>query len=342
LSKCLGSLLIEDQELFQKLDVIVVNDGSKDRTSEIAHDFEQRCPGVFRVIDKPNGNYGSCINVGLKVAVGTFVKVLDADDSYETSGFEKFVSTIRRVEATCAGRVDAFVTDFHWTDENDKVYATTTYQFPANEILALSDERVCLDRLIYMHALAYRTENLRKIDYRQTEGVCFTDNEWIFEPFCMVKFLYYAPVPVYRYLNGREGQSTDQSIALRQVWMFDKVVESLVSRFAHWRNAVSPKVQGYWRGIVLDVAQYVYQIEILRIHTAESDARLAHVDKRLRSSWPELYETIGQMTFTNKLPVKFVAWWRKTCSCRSVGMKLFIVVAKIVIRHCHKQQGATS
>lgn len=63
LPKCLGSLVIADEALLQKLDVIVVNDGSKDRTSEIAHGFETKYPGVFRVIDKPNGHYGSCITL---------------------------------------------------------------------------------------------------------------------------------------------------------------------------------------------------------------------------------------------------------------------------------------
>ena len=58
LPKCLGSLIIEDKELLQKLDIIVVNDGSKDRTSEIANEFEAKYPGVFRVIDKANGHYG--------------------------------------------------------------------------------------------------------------------------------------------------------------------------------------------------------------------------------------------------------------------------------------------
>ena len=45
LPKCLGSLVIDDKELLQKLDVIVVNDGSKDRTSEIAHEFAAKYPG---------------------------------------------------------------------------------------------------------------------------------------------------------------------------------------------------------------------------------------------------------------------------------------------------------
>ena len=50
LPKCLKSLIISDERLFDKIDVVVVNDGSTDHTSEIAHGFEY--PGVFRVIDK--------------------------------------------------------------------------------------------------------------------------------------------------------------------------------------------------------------------------------------------------------------------------------------------------
>ena len=94
LPKCLGSLIIDEQELLQKLDVIVVNDGSKDRTSEIAHEFETKYPGVFRVVDKTNGHYGSCINAGLAVATGTFIKVLDADDYYLTDIFKDYLAVV--------------------------------------------------------------------------------------------------------------------------------------------------------------------------------------------------------------------------------------------------------
>lgn len=80
LDKCLASLIIEDKELMRQLEVLVVIDGAKDRSSEIAHTYQNRFADTFRVIDKENGNYGSCINRGLKEATGRYVKVLDADD----------------------------------------------------------------------------------------------------------------------------------------------------------------------------------------------------------------------------------------------------------------------
>ena len=84
---CLESLIIDDSVQFSKLEVIVVNDGSRDETSTIAHDFALRYPSVFKVIDKPNGNYGSCINAALPKTTGRFVKILDADDSFDRSRF---------------------------------------------------------------------------------------------------------------------------------------------------------------------------------------------------------------------------------------------------------------
>ena len=79
LHKCLDSLLVEDKNLRDALEVLVIIDGSKDRSSEIGHEYEEKYPGVFRVIDKENGNYGSCINRGLKEATGKYVKILDAN-----------------------------------------------------------------------------------------------------------------------------------------------------------------------------------------------------------------------------------------------------------------------
>lgn len=73
LRRCLDSLII-DEEGMKQLEVLVINDGSKDSSSQIAHEYQDKYPDTYRVIDKENGNYGSCINIGLKEAKGKYVK----------------------------------------------------------------------------------------------------------------------------------------------------------------------------------------------------------------------------------------------------------------------------
>ena len=93
LRRCLDSLIIDEEEMKQ-LEVLVINDGSKDSSSQIAHEYQDKYPDTFRVIDKENGNYGSCINRGLKEATRKYVKVLDADDSFDTKNFAKLLNVL--------------------------------------------------------------------------------------------------------------------------------------------------------------------------------------------------------------------------------------------------------
>ena len=56
LDRCLSSLLVTKQTLLNTLEVLVINDGSKDTSSDIGHRYQDENPNVFRVIDKENGN----------------------------------------------------------------------------------------------------------------------------------------------------------------------------------------------------------------------------------------------------------------------------------------------
>ena len=98
LDRCLTSLIVDDDKM-ALLEVLVVNDGSKDRSSEIAHSYEARYPNTFKVIDKENGNYGSCINRGVTAVTGKYFRILDADDWYSTDALQSFTSKLMSIEA---------------------------------------------------------------------------------------------------------------------------------------------------------------------------------------------------------------------------------------------------
>ena len=218
----LGSLVVPDAELLQSLDVIVVNDGSKDRTSEIAHGFAAKYPGVFRVIDKANGNYGSCINAALPLAQGRFVKILDADDSYDTAAFERYLRVVAALPAT----TDVVFNDYVYVNQAGRV--TKTESLPFSTDTAFGIEGILgYDCWIGMHAVAYRTALLREIGFRQTEGISYTDTEWAIFPVAFARDIRYIPESVYRYLFGRAGQTMEEKTRVRGAWMHDRILEKL-------------------------------------------------------------------------------------------------------------------
>ena len=73
--QCLESLMI--REILDKIEILVVLDGSTDRSEEIAMEYVAAHPDSVRVISKPNGGHGSAINTGMDHAAGEYVKVLD-------------------------------------------------------------------------------------------------------------------------------------------------------------------------------------------------------------------------------------------------------------------------
>ena len=125
LRRCLDSLIVSDKKM-ERVEVMVINDGSKDSSSQIAHEYEAKYPLTFRVIDKKNGNYGSCINCGLRFATGRYVKVLDADDYFNRVAFESYFYYLLTVD------VDLVITDYNIVDDSGSVTEVCKFNLPQN------------------------------------------------------------------------------------------------------------------------------------------------------------------------------------------------------------------
>ena len=72
--KCIDSLLIGGEDV----EILIIDDGStKDRTAEIADEYEAQFPTIVRAIHKENGGHGSAVNTGIANATGLYFKVVD-------------------------------------------------------------------------------------------------------------------------------------------------------------------------------------------------------------------------------------------------------------------------
>ncbi len=103
IENCLDSFVIP--EVLEDLEVLIVNDGSKDRSADLAAAYEKRYPNSFRVINKENGGHGSTINRGLLEASGKYFKVVDGDDWVEREAFLRLMDCLKGCTITgCARR----------------------------------------------------------------------------------------------------------------------------------------------------------------------------------------------------------------------------------------------
>ena len=283
LPKCLGSLIIDDKDLLQKLEVIVVNDGSKDRTSEIAHEFEAKYTGIFHVIDKANGHYGSCINAGLAAATGTFVKVLDADDYYLTDNFKDFLVF---VDVECEkGNDGADLILNDWEEENQSKgnVSRISFSYLVGGEHGIADIEFKNSHRFEQPAVAYRTTIPRRIDYRQPEGITHTDKLWI---------------------NNAEEYYRTYHVQM-------DMLERMITQYNDIKDTLDGHADTFFRNHFRFRAGRAYTVHLIgRSPHLKKDA-LKTLDDFLRENARWLYDELGERTISQKLPYHYIRDWRK-------------------------------
>ncbi len=334
LPKCLGSLVIDDKELLRKLDVIVVNDGSQDRTGAIAHEFEERFPGVFRVIDKANGHYGSCINAALPAVAGEFVKVLDADDSFSTSGFQSFV----RFLYDRAGDADLVVSDYDVVDEGGGVQAHFAYGFPVDEAFPL-ERLVATCGCLMMYSFAYRTSIFHSVPYRQLEGFPYTDGEWSLLPLAGVSLVRYCPATVYRYLLGRAGQTVEEAQMAKNYWMLGEVALDIVSQFMTLRAKLGAETRLVLQKAIVRHLAHFYRGGIISGERPPKNIDLADFDLRLSKVSEELYRSVEEEPYSRHLPYRFIRGWRLHSPFFPIMRKACLAYSLFAKRYARRRRG---
>lgn len=299
LDTCLKSLIIESN----LLEVLIINDGSKDNSLDIAKKYEKKYPHIFRTIDKPNGNYGSCVNRGLKEATGKYVKVLDADDKFNTESLTNLIDIASKTV------VDAFITDFskfHINGREDNV----TFNLPSNKPLQFTDYCCHKDIInLWMHAIAYKRENLQAINYKQTEGISYTDQEWIFMPLTTIRTFMYIPGVLYIYTLGREGQTMSNTFSAKHFKDNLICTSHILDSYATLTN-VNSAIKDMLVEKLFKRIRYIYKFYLLKCQQPDYTI-LTELDKKLKITCPEVYERSNHIIMSSPLLLyKYIKHWR--------------------------------
>ena len=93
MEKCIESLLKGGEEV----EILVVNDGSSDRTAEITDAYAEKYPTIIKAIHQENGGHGEAVNAGIRNATGLYFKVVDSDDWVNEEAYKQILKTLEEL-----------------------------------------------------------------------------------------------------------------------------------------------------------------------------------------------------------------------------------------------------
>ena len=203
----------------EDVEILIVNDGSKDGTQEIAERYEAQYPTIVKAIQKENGGHGDAVNCGLSHATGKYFKVVDSDDWVDESSLFKILETVKTFvkEDTL---VDMVISNYVYEKvgmEHKKVIRYDNV-LPENTIFHWDEiGHFRLDQYILMHSVLYRTEMLKLCQLKLPKHTFYVDNIYVYYPLPHVRTLYYLNVDFYRYFIGRSDQSVNEQVMIGRI-----------------------------------------------------------------------------------------------------------------------------
>lgn len=313
IERCLQSLLSDGTN--HDLEILVINDGSTDDSPEKAKRMARTAPQTIRVIDKPNGNYGSCINRGLKEATGKYIKILDADDYFDKDALHTFINELKTIDA------DLVLTD-HTRTHADGTMRRKTFSLPQRKILSFPE--ICQSAQfvkLWMHSVAYRREIFSKIEYNQTEGISYTDQEWIYLPLTRVRTAYYIPVSLYYYVLGREGQTMSAEFMERHFEDHIICLKKLLAWYTQMPDDVALPVRKMLYQRLHWLALLIYKKSLITMSRGRVPDYMHGFDSHIGKVLPKLHYDLGKDWLSlPMLPFRYIRIWRKNPKSRMLQL----------------------
>lgn len=231
LNKCIDSLLYGGEDV----EIIIVNDGSIDRTLEIALEYQNKYPTIVKVVDQENGGHGSGLNAGIKNATGLYFKCVDSDDWVEQDSYKKVLDVLKS-NHELNNDPDLYLTNyvFERLDCNKQYIHKNTKAFAPNKMLSWADvKKLGLSEYIVMHSMIYKLDVLKESKVNLPLHTYYVDNIFVYKPLYYVKTLYYLDIDFYRYYVGRPGQSISTKNMTDRYQMQLTVMKEIVKSYTY-------------------------------------------------------------------------------------------------------------
>ena len=194
LDKCLNTLV---NQTLKKIEIIIVNDGSKDNSEKIIEKYLKKYPEKIKYIKKANGGLSSARNEGLKYASGEYIGFVDSDDYVSLNTFNLMYKKAKEKN------FDLVVCNLNY------VYETKTKMVSAGLDKDLENEDEVKKNIVFLYPAVwnklYKKEILDSLKFK--EGIWYEDVEFNFRVYPRVKSIGYVDKPLIQYVQRESSIS---------------------------------------------------------------------------------------------------------------------------------------
>lgn len=316
MDKCLPTFV--DEQLKNRMEVLIINDGSTDDTSKKGHQYEAAHPDIFRVIDKKNGGHGSGINRGVQESVGKYCKVVDGDDWVETENLVWLVDTLEHTDADVILN-PYFTVNASKNDEKKLLnIPVEPKEWSFNEIA----ERI---QQFQIHTMTIKTEILRKIHL--TEHCFYEDFEYDLFPVPYVNTVKVLDYPVYNYVIGQKSQSVSDASVLKNHMMERTILFESIKYYEHMKNRLNGEKDAFFIKNICTLGRQTYNVYFRNYKDKSSFRLFMEFDQEFAKKAAEYHDKVLDQ----------YAYIRMACSGNKwmfvIAAKMLIVYKKISERH---------
>ena len=297
LRNCIESLLPGGEDV----EIIVVNDGSKDGTAAIADEYANRYPTIVKAVHQENGGHGEAVNAGLRNATGLYYKVVDSDDWVNKEAYLKILNALSELVKS-DNMVDMFISNYVYEKEGKKRKKVMQYRtaFPIDQVFTWDDVKFLhVGQYILMHSVIYRTQMLKDCGLELPKHTFYVDNIYVYHPLPYVKKMYYMDVNFYRYYIGRTDQSVNEKVMIGRIDQQIRVNKILIDDCDVWKIK-NKKLRNYMLSY-LEIMMTVSSILAIRSKQPENLAKKKELWQYLKEKDIRSYKKIRRSIMGNTM-----------------------------------------
>ena len=321
-----GIMSLIDHKNANKIEILIVDDGSKDKTAEIGRELEKIASyggkSIVRLISKENGGHGSTINVGVANARGKYTKIMDGDDTLDSYYLGELIDILDKEDSDIV--LNNYMEDYAYQNVLNYI---KPYEFMIPG-MQYNFEDLCYEGYGFgtwgpiLACSSYRTEFLKDIHFKLLEKCFYVDVQLNTHISLACKTIVFYPLNIYRYLLGRNGQSISKESYMRNYNHHEKVTMKVIEALLEKDKEISNARKAYVINMLilkLLITQYIITVEFY------NSAKPFREFERQLKKYPEFYNdsrvvtraikfhraTNGFFIFMNSFLVKFKNFLRK-------------------------------